>query len=225
MLEITNKPEPDPVASLHILDAYMRWALLAAEEIVGAPNMHIILRRARLERLVDNYPPNRLEVSGDFTFGDYANFCAALLDFFGRAGEEMVGHIGGTSARKAISQQFELYNISGLIGSQTLPVADQLQLGMEAILAGFQQLAAGAGEEWRGHIEDRGVTLAFVVETCPLCAGKRANGCIGALFTGMLRESAKWLLNQQFAVKETACRAKGDPAGVWEVNKTPLEKS
>ena len=35
-LEIHNRAVHDPVADLPIVDAYMRWGLLAAEEVIGA---------------------------------------------------------------------------------------------------------------------------------------------------------------------------------------------
>jgi len=61
----------------------------------------------------------------------------------------------------------------------------------------------------------------MVIETCPMCAGKQADGCLGGFLEGALEESIRWLTGERYAVKETACRAKGDPAGVWEVRKSP----
>ena len=43
-MEIKDKTPHDPVASLHLVDAYMRWALLAAEEVVGKKGLHVLLR-------------------------------------------------------------------------------------------------------------------------------------------------------------------------------------
>ncbi len=34
-MKIENRPGHDPVTDLYTADAYMRWALLAAEEVVG----------------------------------------------------------------------------------------------------------------------------------------------------------------------------------------------
>ena len=61
-MEITNKSVHDPVADLHVVDAYMRWALLAAEEVAGKSGLVVVLRQAKLERFIDNYPPNELKV-------------------------------------------------------------------------------------------------------------------------------------------------------------------
>jgi hypothetical protein len=72
-LEIHNRAVHDPVADLPIVDAYMRWALLAAEEVVGKRGMSAILRQISLAHVIDNYPPEVLQVSGNFKYADYAN--------------------------------------------------------------------------------------------------------------------------------------------------------
>jgi hypothetical protein len=83
-MQITNKAEPDPISSMLIVDAYMRWALEAAEEVVGKQGLAIVLREAGLERFIDNYPSNHLEISGTVTFGDYTNLSTGLLNFYKR---------------------------------------------------------------------------------------------------------------------------------------------
>jgi len=72
-MEIKNKAQHDPVSDLPTTEAYMTWALKAAEEVVGKQGLAIILRENGLERFVDNYPPENLVLSNDITCGDYAN--------------------------------------------------------------------------------------------------------------------------------------------------------
>lgn len=55
-MEIKNKTQHDPVADLPFVEAYIRWALMAAEEVVGQQGLSIILRENNLERFIDNYP-------------------------------------------------------------------------------------------------------------------------------------------------------------------------
>ena len=56
---IKNKTENDPVTEMHITDAYMRWALMAAEEVAGKHGLGIVLRNAGLEHLIDHYPEEK----------------------------------------------------------------------------------------------------------------------------------------------------------------------
>ena len=62
-MEIKDKTPSDPVASLYLVDAYMRWALLAAEEVVGKQGLTVLLRERGLQRFIDNYPPELLKIS------------------------------------------------------------------------------------------------------------------------------------------------------------------
>jgi hypothetical protein len=43
-MQITDRIEPDPIASMLIVDAYMRWALEAAEEVVGKQGLVVALK-------------------------------------------------------------------------------------------------------------------------------------------------------------------------------------
>ncbi len=56
MVQITENPTHDAVADLKVVDAYMRWALEAAEEVVGKDGLAVVLRDAKLERFINNYP-------------------------------------------------------------------------------------------------------------------------------------------------------------------------
>ena len=217
-MEIQDKHDQDPVADMHLVDAYMRWALLAAEEVVGKPGLAVVLRDAGLERFIDGYPPEELQVSGDITFGDYAALNAGLLSFFGRAGKSMVLRIGRLSTHHAIEQQSALFGIAAAVASKVLPIPTQLKLGLERMQDGFRKLM-----DMRLHVENRGEKLAYVTETCPMCAGKQAGEPICWLWVGALQESARWQTGKEFEVEQVECRAMGAPACVWEINKTPKE--
>ena len=132
---IKDKADHDPVANLYAVDAYMRWALQASEEVIGDKGMHIVLREAGLEQLIGNYPPNSLEASGNFTFGDYANLCAALLNFFGRPGKSMTMRIGRLSAKLSVEQQSATFGLGALVkASRLLPLVAQQKAGLAVML-------------------------------------------------------------------------------------------
>jgi predicted hydrocarbon binding protein len=223
-VKIENKPEHDPITDLYTADAYMRWALLAAEEVIGKQGLAVVLREAGLERFINNYPPEELMTpSRDITFGDYAAFNAALFDFFGRAGKSMVLRIGRLSTRRSIERQGEVFNIAAVVASKVLPVPMQIKIGLENIQKGFRKLSQSVGQDQRLRVEDRGDKLAYVTEDCPMCAGKLADEAICWLWTGSLKEAAQWLTGKEFEVVQVECRAMGDPACVWEIGKTPKE--
>jgi bacteriochlorophyll 4-vinyl reductase len=222
-MEIKDKSPQDPVASLYLVDAYMRWALLAAEEVVGKQGLHILLRERGLERFIDSYPPELLKISGSITLGDYAQLCAGLLTFFGRAGKSMVIRAGRLTSKYAIEKQSGVYNVAAKTAAKLLPSSLQVKIILDNMANGYNKLYAENGQELHFKVEDRGDKWAFISVECPLCAGKAADQpmCWGRI--GTLKESALWLTGKEFEVEEVECRALGAPACIWEISKTPKE--
>ena len=217
---IRNRAVHDPICEMPIVDAYMNWALHAAEEVVGKQGLNILLREAGLERLIGNYPPRQLTASGNFTFADYTNLCVGLLTFYGRAGKSMTLRIGRLSAKYGIEQQGQTFGLAALVASKMLPVAMQLRLGLEAMQAGYRVMMPGM----KHSVEDRGEKWAYVSETCPICAGKEASEQMCWVFNGVLQETSRWQTGKDFDVEEVACRATSGPACVWEISKKPKEQ-
>jgi predicted hydrocarbon binding protein len=219
VLDIRNRVVHDPVADLPIVDAYMRWALLAAEEVIGRPGLAAILRQIGLAHLIDNYPPELLQVTGNLKYGDYANLNCGLLEFFGRAGKSMTMRVGRISARHGIEQQSELFGLAVLIASKILPLPTQIRKGLESMQNGYRRLMP----QVRLSLEDRGDKIAYLTETCSLCAGKEANGPVCWTFGGVLQALLSWQTGRELEIEEVQCRAQGAPACVWEISKKPKE--
>jgi predicted hydrocarbon binding protein len=223
MVQITERPG-DPVASMKLTDAYMRWALEAAEEVVGKDGLAVVLRQSGLERFIDNYPPDNLEPPGTgITFGDYAKLNAGLLTFYGRPGKGMVMRIGRISARKGIEHQSGIFNLGTVLAAKLLPSATQIKMGLSAMLAGFKVMAEKYGQTFEGSIEDGGDHWIYTVATDPVSAGLSSDGPIGWLIEGTIEESGRQIFGKFFDVTQAACRSMGAPASVWHVPKQPTE--
>ncbi len=218
-LVIKDKTEHDPVADFLIIDAYIRWALLAAEEVIGKSGMTAVLRQIGLERLIDHYPPEVLQATGGLKYADYANLNCGLLNFFGRAGKSMNMRVGRISARHAIAVQSDIYGLAALVASKILPVSTQIKLGLEAMQNGYRRLMPHV----RLRIEDRGDKWAYITETCTMCAGKEATDHICWTFSGILQELLRWQTGKEFEIDEVQCRAQSGPVCVWEIHKKPKE--
>lgn len=221
MVQISDRPERDPVADMKLIDAYLRWAMEAARHVIGDQGVHSVLREAGLERFIDEPPPGELTISGDVTYGDYARFNTGLLDYFQRSGRGMMLRVGRESAKLAIAHQSGVFNLAVIFAAKFLPPGTQLKMGLSAMMSGFKVLNDKARQEWKGHVEDAGDSFHFVIETCPLCAGKQADANIGWLMEATIEESARQVFGKFFDVVEIACKANGAPAGVWEVPKQP----
>jgi predicted hydrocarbon binding protein len=222
-MEIKNKPELDIVADMHMVDAYMRWALQSAEDVVGKQGLAVVLRENSLEQYIDNFPTEELNISGHILARDYANLCSGLLQFYGRAGKSMDYRIGRISSRYGIEKQSTVFNATSRAAIRLLPFSMQVSAGLDNTINGFKKLWKDYGEESIIYKEDRQYAYAYVVETCPNCAGKIADEPICHQTTGMLLEIFEWLTGKKVSIREVECRAMGAPACVWEIEKAPQE--
>ncbi|WP_298402557.1 4-vinyl reductase [uncultured Chloroflexus sp.] len=220
-MEIRDRPDHDPVADMLLVDAYMRWALLAAEEVIGRNGLAVVLRQAGLSQLIGNYPPEQLKATSGLTFYHYASLNAGLLNFFGRSARSMVLRIGRQTARLAIEHQSALFGTAALIASKVLPFATQVKLGLSAMQAGLRRLSQAVNQDRRLAIEDRGEAWAYIDYTCSMSAGKQADEPIGYIQCGVLQEALHWQTGREFTVEQIACRSMGAPASIWLVSKVP----
>lgn len=220
-MEIRDRADHDTATDILLVDAYMRWALLAAEEVVGKNGLAVVLRQAGLEQFIGNYPPEQLKVSTGLTLYHYASLNAGLLNFFGRAARSMALRIGRQTARYAIDQQGALFGTAALLASKVLPVSTQIKMGLSAMQAGFRRLSQSVGQERRLALEDRGDSWAYVDYDDAMSAGKQADQPIGFIQTGAIQEALHWQIGKEFEVEQAACRSMGAPASIWLIAKVP----
>ena len=218
-MEIRNKAQPDPVSDIPMVEAYMTWALKAAEEVVGKQSLAIILRENGLERFIDHYPPENLILSKDVSSRDYSNLCTGILQFYGRAGKSVVIRIGRISSKFGVEKQGAVFNVAARTAIKLLPTASQIKSGLDNIQGGFRKIYKDSGCEFHVDIEDRGDKWAYISKTCPICAGKESDTHICWSWIGTLKEGLIWLTGKEFDVEEVECRAKGATACVWEISK------
>jgi predicted hydrocarbon binding protein len=221
-MNIRNKSEHDPVTDMGMPNNYVRWALESIEEIAGKNGLSIILREAGLEELQDNFPPDNDEF-GALTAVHYTNLTAAILNFFGRAAKSMTARIGRVSARRAIDHQAQLFNVAALTALKVMPLTVQFKLGLSNMQDGIRKLWASQGQQSVLRLEETKDAWLYINETCPECAGKRADAPICWLFVGVLHETTHWFTGKNFEIVETECRTMGAPACVWRISKTPKE--
>ncbi len=220
-MEIRDRTDHDPTTELLLVDAYMRWALLATEEVIGKNGLAVVLRQAGLEQLIDNYPPEQLKATAGLTLGHYASLNAGLLNFFGRAARSMALRIGRTTARYAIDRQSALFGTAALLASKVLPVSTQVKMGLSAMQAGLRRLSQSVGQDRRLTLEDRGESWAYIDYDCSMSAGKQSDEPMGWIQTGIIQEALQWQTGRSFEVVQVACRGMGAPASIWLVSKEP----
>ena len=219
-MAITNRE--DPVARLYQPEAMLRWAMLAAEEVAGKQGMAIILREAGLERYIDNYPPEETRNLGKSQAKEYAELNAALLNFLGRGGRSVVNRIGRNGFRMGLEHYGSLLGAAATAGVRLVPEAQRPRLGMELMKRNFEMVYRHSqNEPIKIIVEETPDKILFHNHHCTVCAGKQSDSPMCFLGSGLIQEGMHWLMGKEFTVVETACRATGAPACVYEIQKTP----
>ena len=222
-MNISDKPQPDPVAAIPLSDAHLRWLLLAVEDVAGKQGITTVLRQAGLANLIDNYPPENTSVKGQYTIAQYSNVSTSLLMFFGRGGRSIVTRAGRVSYMKGVEHYGALLG-AALTALRLLPSETRLKAGLEAIKFIWDKLYKDAGLPTLNiRTEDCGDHFKYRTGSCLGCAGKNADAPICYTTVGMLMESFKWLTGKEYEVHETECRAMGAHECVFQINKTPRE--
>ncbi len=221
MLKIEVKQYADPVGEIPIADAYMRWVLNAAQEVLGQEALAEILSASQLQHLIDHYPEEVLQLSKSMNLNDYANLSTSMISRYGIEGKEMMIKIGRSSAQPALKNQGKLMNFAARRAIRLLPISVQIKTVLDSIKSDVEKVYATGGYSTGLRLEDRGSKWAYIDEGCACCAGKTANHPICWLWSGTLQESLNWLTGKEFSVEQVSCRAMDDAACIWEVDKTP----
>lgn len=193
-----------------IVNALVRQALIAAEEVMGANGLHVVLRSSGLERFVDNIPPDNFEPA--IQASDYARLNQAIEDFYGRGARGMLRRIGKASFQYAIREQGALLGVAG-VALKVLPENQRIKFILNSTVNALKK----TNPQVIARVEETGDRIAFLEETCAICHGRQAAEPICHLYIGSLSEAVLWATGSEHEVIETHCIARGDPYCRFEI--------
>jgi predicted hydrocarbon binding protein len=201
-------PEDAPYVNAMLLQ--MMWGI---EEVMGKHGLNAVLQQSKLDRYVDNPPPNNLE------FGvlarEYADLNEAIEQFTGRAGKGMLKRIGRSSFRWGVKEQSAVMGLAG-IALKALPN----RLRKRAVLLGMRKGIMDTVDYASIEVKDEGGVLIFTDYACVSCHMRHSEDPICHLYAGSLQEAMSYATGkefQDFEVIETHCRAKGDGVCRFEI--------
>lgn len=195
---------------LVIVNALMRQALVAIEEVMGRNGLTAVLRSANLERYVDHPPPDDLLPA--VKSSDYARLNAAIEEFYGRGGRGMLHRIGKASFEYGLREQSALLGLAG-VALKLLPVRQRIPLLLNSVANALKK----TNPQVRVAVEERDGRFAYAAGTCSVCYGRRSDRPVCHLYVGTLTEALRWGTGQNFQVRETQCLARGDDHCRFEV--------
>ena len=193
-----------------IVNALVRQALIAAEEVMGANGLHVVLRTSGLERYIDNLPPDDMDPA--IQTSEYANLNQAIEDFYGRGGRGMLRRIGRASFQYAVHEQSALLGIAG-VALKLLPEQQRIKFILNSMIGALKK----TNPQVKAWLDESGEHIAYLEETCAICYERHSDQPICHLYVGSIGEAVRWATGKEYEIIETDCIAKGDPYCRFEV--------
>jgi hypothetical protein len=193
-----------------IVNALVRQALVAAQEVMGENGLNAVLRSSGLERFVNNLPPD--DLNPGIKTGEYAHLNQAIEEFYGRGGRGMLRRIGKASFQYAVREQAALLGVAG-VALKLLPVKQRIKFVLNSMVGALKK----SNPQVDAWVDESGDRLAYCESTCAICFERHSDQPICHLYVGSVGEAVRWATDQEFEITETHCIAKGDPFCRFEV--------
>lgn len=194
----------------YIVNALVRQALFAAQDVMGKNGLQAVLRAAGLARFIDHMPPDDMQPA--INTGEYARFNQAIEEFYGRAGKGILQRVGRASFQYGVREQAALLGIAGA-ALKVLPQKQRIKFILTSLVSALKKTNP-AVEAWAGEMDDK---LVYIEKTCAICYNRTSDHPICHLYIGSISEAVKWATGRDYPVVETHCVAKGDPFCRFEI--------
>ena len=193
-----------------------RIVLTAMENIMGRHGVNAVLNLAHLHHLVNNYPPNNLDLG--FTFDDFSLIQQTIEDMYGvRGGRGLALRAGRETWKFALKEFMPVLGITDL-AFRTLPLGIKIKIGLDVFAQTFNRFSdqqVRLGEDERGYL--------WIIEQCPICWKRTSEMPCCHLAIGLLEQSLDWVSRgRRFLVQEVECIAKGDETCTIVISKKPI---
>lgn len=207
---------PEAKKTLYYPNKMGRIVLTAMENIMGRHGVNAILNLAQLHYLVDNYPPNNLDLG--FTFNEFSTIQQTIEDMYGvRGGRGLALRAGRETWKYALKEFMPVLGITDL-AFRTLPLGIKIKIGLEVFAQTFNRFSdqrVRLGEDERGYL--------WIIEQCPICWERTSETPCCHLAIGLLEQSLDWVSRgRRFRVQEVECIAAGDETCTIIIPKKPI---
>ncbi len=196
----------------------LRLLFMAIEDVMGPEGMKAVLRGAKLERYIGNYPPKNLELG--VRFSEYGGAEQAVEDFYGaRGARAMLLRVGRATFNYGMKEQSAVLGLAGqALKAMPLPLTAKMRLLLDQMCA-----ATNKTINQPARIEEDDEAFYWIFMHC-MCSyrPKHASPCC-YVSLGALTEAMKWLCDKQFDIQEMNCINLGSDTCRFRIPKKPAE--
>ena len=191
--------------------------LNALEEVMGKNGINTVLRRAKLDDYIDNYPADNLKK--EFDFADYTALNEVIDELYGYRGGRGLAMRAG---RAIFAQGLRAFGAMAGVANYTfkaLPLSVKLRMGLPSLANIFNQFS-----DQISHVHNNDDHFIYTIERSPICWDRTSDRPTCHLAVGLLKESLRWVSgNKEFKIDEISCMSKGDEMCQFIIYKEPIE--
>lgn len=189
-----------------------RIVLQSTTDTLGEKGTRTILRSSKLHKFIGVYPED--DESPSVTVNQFSQYIKALFDIFGEEGAKPVmiraGKTGFTAAYERMPPLIKL-------ASKMLQLIPEKQR-VEKIVSEFNN-AFNDTLKTTGTTTCTSTKIIVELPDCPYCKKISTHNPACYVEIGLLSELLKRSVGEKYTVKETQCKACGDPVCAFEISK------
>ncbi|MCP4361843.1 MAG: 4-vinyl reductase [Chloroflexi bacterium] len=194
-----------------------RILLVSMEEVMGRNGLNALLNLIDLREFQQELPPDNLE--REFDFANISNLSKALREIYGLRGGRGLALRGGRAIfSKGLRHFGALAGVSDL-AFKVLPLKTKLKIGVPAVARIFSQFS-----DQGSHVGEKDDHFLYTIDRCSECWQQTSDRPICYIAVGILQETLRWVSGGlEFRVDQVACKAMGDEACVFKIDKDPIK--
>jgi predicted hydrocarbon binding protein len=177
----------------------------ALKDVMGQNGIDAILTLAKLEEMIDDYPPSNLDKA--FDFASLSSILIALEEMYGGRGGRGLASRAGKALFANGLKDFGTVAGVGDLALRVLPLNLKVKIGLPAFATIFNQIS-----DQQVEVQQDDDDFLWNITRCPVCWGRTdAAKPVCHLAAGLLEESLRWVSGgREFTVVEEKCHACGD---------------
>ena len=193
-----------------------RIFLVALEEVMGKNGLNAILHLAKLDKYIENPPPENL--NKEFDFVDIAALLGALEEMYGPRGGRALALRAGRALFANGLKNFGALAGAGDLAFKVLPLGTKIKIAVPSIAKVFNGVTDQVSntQEFDDH-------FIYTLERCSMCWNRKTDKPTCQVAVGIIQEAMRWMSGgSEFKIEILACKGCGDEMGKLKIYKAPL---